>query len=45
MRYFFEKIKKIAKLEGIRPQTPAIVSTPTVLLQNVLILSLIKRQL
>jgi len=42
MRYFFEK--KIAKLWGLRPQTPAVLPTPTVLLQSVLILSPIKSQ-
>jgi len=35
MRY----LKKIAKHWGLGPQTPAILPTPTVLLQNVLILS------
>jgi len=42
MRYFLKK--KIAKLWGLRPQTPEILPTPTVLLQNVLILSPIKSQ-
>jgi len=42
LRYFF--VEKIAKLWGLRPQTPAILPTPFVLLQNVLILSPIKSQ-
>jgi len=37
-------LKKIAKLWGLRPQTPAILPTPIALLQNVLILSPIKSQ-
>jgi len=43
MRYFFEKTK-IAKLWGLRLQTPTILLTPTVLLQTALILSPIKSQ-
>jgi len=39
IRYF---MKKIAKLWGIRSQIPAILPIPTVLLQNVLILPLLK---
>jgi len=40
MRYLFEK--KNRQDLGAPPQTPAILPTPTVLLQNVLILSPIK---
>jgi len=42
LRYFLEK--KIAKFWGLRYQTPTILPTPTVLLQNVLILSPVSSQ-
>jgi len=40
MRYFLKK----KEVWGLRPQTLAILPTPTVLLQNVLILTPIKSQ-